>query len=82
MSIQTVREALLWCFVINYAIMIIWFLTIIFCGSLYDLCAKWFKVSRQRVNDFNLIGLIAYKVIVIIFNLVPLIALYLIHSNP
>jgi len=39
-------------------------------------------VSRQRVNDFNLIGLIAYKVIVIIFNLVPLIALYLIHSNP
>ena len=81
MSIQTAKDLLLWCLVINYAIMIFWFLTIIFCGGLYDLCAKWFKVSRQRINDFNLMGLILYKVVVIIFNLVPLIALYLIHSN-
>jgi hypothetical protein len=78
MSISEFREVLLWCFVINYALLILWFLISIFWSFPYDLCAKWCKVSRERINELNFLALILYKAAVILFVLVPLIAMWIV----
>lgn len=78
MNVQSFREILLWCFVINYGLLIFWFVTTIYWGGLYDLCAKWCKVPRERINELNFLGIILYKAAVILFVLVPLIALWIV----
>ncbi|MDR3690358.1 MAG: hypothetical protein P4L46_13335 [Fimbriimonas sp.] len=76
MSIQILKETLLWCFLINYGLLIFWVLTVILhWNGLYDTCAKWFGVPRAKVDGINFAGLIAYKIAIIVFALVPFLAL-------
>jgi hypothetical protein len=82
MSVTTLREALLWCTVINYAILIFWCLTVMLKFNwLYDLSARLFKVSLERAYEMNFAGIIFYKAAIIFFNLVPLIALYIVTKS-
>jgi hypothetical protein len=79
MSIAIARSVLLWCTVINYAVLMTWFLLLVLPhGWLYRLCSRWFRLTAEQFDALNLGGLMVYKLGIALFNLVPLIALYIV----
>ena len=78
MGTNEIKETLLWCVGINYALAFIWFgVFVFFHDRMYRLHARWFKLSVEAFDTMHYAGLSLYKIGVILFNLVPLIALYL-----
>ena len=78
MSANDVKEILLWCAGINYAILLIWFGAFVHAhGWMYRLHTRWFKLSVETFDAIHYGAMAVYKVGVILLNLVPLIALYL-----
>ncbi|PRC92199.1 DUF6868 family protein [Solimicrobium silvestre] len=77
MNAHEIKEALLWCVAINYAVLFIWFGVLILAHDLlYRLHTRWFKLSVETFDSIHYAGLAIYKIGIILFNLVPLIALY------
>ena len=79
MNPNEVRDLLLWCVVINYGILFIWFG--VFCIAhdwLYQLHVRWFKLSHDAFDAIHYAGMAIYKIGIMLFNLVPLIALYVV----
>ncbi|HLV81131.1 MAG TPA: hypothetical protein VKT32_12655 [Chthonomonadaceae bacterium] len=76
MTIQTVSSVLLWCTVINYVILLTWFLLYVLPHRwMYRLYGKWFRLSEEQFDGINLAGIALYKMGILLFNLVPYIAL-------
>ena len=79
MTIETARSFFLWCSIINYGVLILWaVLTIFFRDGLYRLWCNFVRLSPEQIDMFNVGGITLYKIGVIIFNVVPCIALYLV----
>ncbi len=79
MNTATIRNALLWCSIINYAILIVWFLAFAFARDfLYRLHGKWFRLSKEHFDALHYAGIALYKIGILLFNLVPLIALWIV----
>ena len=76
MSVGSVRSFLLWCLVLNYGILLWWFLAFRFGHSwLFKLHSRWFHLSEERFDSIHYLGMAIYKIGILLFNLVPLIAL-------
>ena len=78
MSIAQLQEFLIWCAGINYAILLVWFA--VFCLAhdwLYRMHSRWFKLSVEMFDALNYAGVAVYKIGIMLFVLVPLIALLL-----
>jgi hypothetical protein len=79
-SIETARSFFLWCSVINYALLIVWaLLATLGRGWLYSLAGRVFPMSREQFDLVNYAGITLYKMGVLIFNIVPLISLWIIR---
>ena len=80
MSIEMARRLLLWCTAINYAVLTIWFLVFVLAhGWLSRLWGRWFRLTEEQF-DYMTFGVMAlYKVAVLVFNLAPCVALYLVR---
>ncbi|MGB8695248.1 DUF6868 family protein [Acinetobacter sp.] len=62
---------------INYIILMIWFLAIIFARDwIKQVHGKWFNLSDATFDAIHYGGMAVYKVGILLFNLVPLITLY------
>ena len=82
MTIEFIREVLGWCMVINFGILLWWFLWIRLAHDwVYLLQKKWFikQLSEEHFNTFNYAGLGLFKAGIILFNLVPYIALRIVE---
>ena len=78
MTINEIRNLLLWCTAINYAVLFIWFGVFVFAhGWMHRMHGRWFKLSVETFDTIHYAGLAVYKIGILLFNLVPLIALYL-----
>lgn len=75
MSIDVVKDALLWCFIINYCVLLIWFLVIRFAGHRLYFMARWVHLSNEQFDVGNYTVMALYKIGIALFNLVPYIAL-------
>jgi hypothetical protein len=76
MSIDVVRQFLLWCTVINYGILLLWAVLLLLPhGWLYWLWGRWFRLAPEQFDAMNFAGLALYKLGILLFNLVPYIAL-------
>ncbi len=76
MSVETVRDALLWCAVINYGMLLWWFVFFRFGhAGMLRLHGRWFSVSADRFDAIHYALMGMYKVGILLFNLVPYIAL-------
>jgi hypothetical protein len=72
-------EFLLWCAVINYLVLVLWFLVFVLAHEwLYNLHGRWFKLTRNQFDSLHYGGMAVYKVGILLLNLVPLAALYVI----
>jgi hypothetical protein len=79
MSIDTLREAMLWSLVINYGVLLIWFAAFTLAHDrLYRLHSRWFAVSRETFDALHYGGMAIYKIGTLLLNLAPLGALWLV----
>jgi hypothetical protein len=71
-----IKETLLCCIIINYVLVTVWFSAFFFAHAwLYRLHSRWFKLSTETFDAVNYAGMGIYKIGIMIFNLVPFIAL-------
>ena len=76
MSIAIVRKVLLWCVVINYGVLLVWWLFFLFAHDrMYGLHSRWFHLSVEQFDALHYAGMVLYKIGILLFNLVPYIAL-------
>jgi hypothetical protein len=76
MTIEIVRDALLWCFIINMGLLLWWFVLFTFAHDwVYRFHGKWFKLSEDRFDTINYAGMALFKILIFVFNLIPYIAL-------
>jgi hypothetical protein len=77
MTTDSVRTFLLWCTIIDYALLIVWFLVFVLAGErLFRLHGRWgFHFSRDQFDTLHYAGMSVYKIWILLFNLVPLVAL-------
>jgi hypothetical protein len=78
MNMNEIKEALLWCVGINYALLLIWFGLFVYAHDwLYRMHTRWFKLSVETFDALTYAGITIYKLGIILLNLVPLVAIYL-----
>lgn len=71
------RNALLWCAIINYGILLVWFLLFILAHDwMYLFHGRWFRLSVAQFDMLHYAGMAIFKVGIILLNLVPYIALH------
>jgi hypothetical protein len=76
MTVEMVRDVLLWSTLINWGILLLWFFMIVFARDwVYRLHTRWFRLSREDFDKlhYGLMG--GFKLLIFFFNLVPYIAL-------
>ena len=78
MSIAMVHRALLWCAVINYGILLVWFLFFTLAHDwMYQFHGRWFHLSVEQFDMLHYAGMSIFKIGIILLNLVPYIALHI-----
>ncbi len=76
MSIEILRNFLLWCAIINYGLLIVGVLVITLAhNSVYRLNSKLFRLSVEQFDAINYAWIVFFKIGILLFNLVPYIAL-------
>ena len=73
---------LLWSLAINYAILMTWFVVFVTARTwLRALHGRWFQLSDTAFDAIHYGGMAVYKIGILLFNLVPLLALYFVGSG-
>ena len=82
MTLGTARDILLWSTVVNYTVLLVWFLSFRFArDSIYRLHARWFRLSPERFDALHYAGMAVYKIGILLFNLAPYIALLVVGRS-
>jgi hypothetical protein len=80
MNISTLQTMLLWCSVINYIVLIVWFAVFVLAHEpLYRLHSRWFRLSPEQFDSLHYAGMSVYKMGILLLNLVPFIALWIMN---
>jgi hypothetical protein len=76
MSIEVTRNFLLWCTVLNYIILMVWFSVFVFAHDWIQRShSRWFHLSSEQFDALHYAGMTIYKIGILLFNLVPFIVL-------
>ncbi|WP_373509401.1 DUF6868 family protein [Thiocapsa sp.] len=78
MTTTAIEDLLLWCLGINYGFLLLWFGVFVFGHDwMYRLHTRWFRLSVETFDAIHYAAMAAYKLGILMLNLVPLLALYL-----
>ncbi len=76
MDVGTLRWFFFWCAIFNFFILGGFFLGFIFSGDMiYSFHRKWFTLDRDAFNTVMYFFLGIYKILILVFNFVPWLAL-------
>lgn len=75
MTLETLRGFFLWCAIINYCVLLLWVVLFFFARSWRQLQRRWFKISDETFAALHFGGMGLFKLGIVLFNLVPYIAL-------
>ena len=76
MTIAVTRNFLLLCTVINYGVLLVWFLVFVFAHDwMLRINGRWFRLSRDQFDALHYAGMSIFKIGILLFNLVPFIVL-------
>lgn len=79
MSIELIRDALFWCTVLNYTLLLFWALAFMSARDwMHDLHARWFRLPVEQFDAIHYAGMAVYKIGIFLMNLVPLVALHIV----
>jgi hypothetical protein len=77
-----IERVLLWSALINYAILIVWFCAFVFAHQwMYRLHTRWFKISVETVDAIHYGAMSVYKIGILLLNLAPMIAIFLVYGR-
>lgn len=77
------RDVLLSCALLNYGVLLLWFLVFSLAHDwLYRLHGRWFRLSPEQFDAAHYTGMAIYKVGILLLNLAPYAALTLIGDRP
>ncbi|MHC4132924.1 MAG: DUF6868 family protein [Planctomycetota bacterium] len=80
MDIATLKMFFLWCTIVNAALLLLSSLVCILFGDFsYRMNHRFFSISRQEFNVIIVSFIALLKIFVLVFNLVPYIALAIIE---
>jgi len=78
MTLEAIRTFLFWCTIINYGVLVVWFLVFVFAHDwIQRIHGRWFRLSRDHFDVLHYAGMSVFKIGIILFNLVPLLALFI-----
>ncbi|HQV73629.1 MAG: DUF6868 family protein [Dokdonella sp.] len=78
MNVMAIQQFLLCSLAVNYAILLVWFFGFVFAHeAIRKLHSRWFRLSPEQFDHVHYSGMAAYKIGIILFNLAPLLALWL-----
>jgi len=81
MTIDQWKEFLFYCFVLNYGVLIFWAVMFWFWrDGIYRMHRKWFMISEEQFDSSHHLLMSIYKNGIIMFTLMPLMALCLMKS--
>ena len=76
MSLETVRDVFLRCFLYGILLLALWFFVYVFAGNwMYDVHQKFFSITRYQFSAMNYFGMVRLKMTLIVFFLLPSIAM-------
>jgi len=76
MTIELTRSFLLCCKIIDYGVLLLWFLVFVFAHDwIQRIHGRWFSLSPVQFDALHYAGMAVYKIGIILFNLVPYIVL-------
>ncbi len=76
MDVNLMVRFLAWCSVVNVALLMVWFFSLVVAKDLlYGIQGRWFNVSREILDAMNYGGLGLFKIGVWLFNLTPYLVL-------
>lgn len=79
MNLELIREILLLSTLINYGLLILWFVFFSLAHDwMYRLHGRWFRLTIEQFDAIHYAGMAFYKIGIFLFNLIPLIALYIV----
>ena len=79
MDVQTLTTFFMWCTIINTGLLLLWTVFFAFAPDLvYRTQSKWFPIPREtfHVVMYSFLGL--FKVVFLVFNVVPYVALLIV----
>lgn len=79
MDIETLTTFFMWCTILSVSILIIW--AVVFAavpGFIYRTQTKWFPLPRETFNVIVFSVLAGFRVLFVVFALVPFVALLII----
>ena len=69
-------DFLLWCTVLNYVVLLLWFVVFSLAHDwMFKLHGRWFRLTPPQFDALHYAGMTVYKVGILLLNLVPLVAL-------
>lgn len=78
MDTEYIGTLLLWSAALNYAVLLVWFVAFTLCHEwMLALHGRWFRLSATTFDAIHYSAMAAYKVGILLFNLVPYAALRL-----
>jgi len=78
-TLETIRAFLGWCTLLNYGMLVIWFLVFLFARNwMRKLHTRWFRLPAAHFDAMHYAGMGLYKLGIFLFNLVPYVALVIV----
>lgn len=82
MNYDLVCRFLLFSLIVNYAVLFAWFFAFVFARRwIRILHGRWFHLPDAAFDTIHYSGMAIYKIGILLFNLVPLLALWLIGGG-
>jgi hypothetical protein len=82
MTIKLAGDFVLWCAVINYVVLLAWFVAFRYAHAwMYGLHSRWFHMSEERFDSVHYGCMALYKVGILLFNVAPYLALRMLGSH-
>ncbi|MDW5441589.1 DUF6868 family protein [Polaromonas sp. SM01] len=82
MTIKLAGDFVLWCAVINYVVLLAWFVAFRSAHAwMYGLHSRWFQMSEERFDRVHYGCMALYKVGILLFNVAPYLALRMLGSH-
>ena len=76
MTLEIIRDALGWCTVINFGLLLWWFLFFTLAHDwTYRMHSRWFNLTADRFDTLHYAGITFFKIAIFLFNLVPYLSL-------
>ena len=76
MTLEIIRDALGWCTVINFGLLLWWFLFFTLAHDwTYRMHSRWYNLTADRFDTLHYAGITFLKIGIFFFNLVPYLSL-------